>query len=471
MSIQQILYILWRRIWILLLAFATTLATAAALLMVLPARYDATATAEVDAARADPVSEGRKLTSNEGNFAALVSSNKVATEVVKRLGLARTPQAIRDYEKSGMRGYMDIDQWMASQISGRVSAGFKDFTSVFAVTYKSSSPTESALMANTFLGAFIDAAIAAKEESAKQTAQWFDPQLEKMQDELSAARAKMLQAQVQDNLLGPATDSENSQLMSVSGDLSKAKSELLALQSQLAAPPEMVADTPEAQAWDQGALGQLKNSLVSVESSIQQLQAEVGANNPKLYERMTLRKTLMGQIQAKTAEYRKALPSRIDAQKAKVAFLENALAEQLKKIVSVQDKREALAALARDVQIREEAVDRLSRSASVARLESKLSFSNIVLLDKATPPIAPAFPKPPVILGAGAGLGLVLGLLLAMLAEALDRRVRQVADLEFAASVPVLGMLVGRKSSRGSRSFVGRRISPAADGYSRLPAS
>ena len=259
--------------------------------------------------------------------------------------------------------------------------------------------------------------------------------------------------------------------MSVSGDLSKAKSDLLALQSQLAAPPEMVADTPEAQAWDQGALGQLKNSLVSVESSIQQLQAEVGANNPKLYERMTLRKTLMGQIQAKTAEYRKALPSRIDAQKAKVAFLENALAEQLKKIVSVQDKREALAALARDVQIREEAVDRLSRGASVARLESKLSFSNIVLLDKATPPIAPAFPKPPVILGAGAGLGLVLGLLLAMLAEALDRRVRQVADLEFAASVPVLGMLVGRKSSRGSRSFVGRRISSAAEGYSRLPAS
>ena len=143
----------------------------------------------------------------------------------------------------------------------------------------------------------------------------------------------------------------------------------------------------------------------------------------------------------------------------------------MKKIVSVQDKREALAALARDVQIREEAVDRLSRSASVARLESKLSFSNIVLLDKATPPISPSFPKPPVILGAGAGLGLVLGLLLAMLAEALDRRVRQVADLEFAASVPVLGMLVGRKSSRGSQSFVGRRISSAADGYSRLPAS
>jgi succinoglycan biosynthesis transport protein ExoP len=470
MSIQQILYILWRRIWILLLAFATTLATAGALLILLPARYDATATAEVDAGQANPVTGTTKLASNEGNFAALVASNRVATEVVKRLGLARTPQAIRDYEKSGMVGYLDIDQWMASQLLLHVSAGFKDFTSVFAITYKSASATESALLANTFLAVFIDAAIAAKEESAQQTAQWFDPQLQKMEEELRAARAKMLQAQVQDNLLGPATDSENSQLMSISADLSRAKSELLSLQSQLAGPPEMTADSSDAQAWDQGALVQLKNSLTSVNSSVQQLQAEVGANNPKLAERLTLRKTLLGQIEAQIAEYRKGLPSRIEAQKSKVAFLESALAEQLKKMVSVQDKREALSALARDVQIREEAVDRLGRSAAVARLESKLSFSNIVLLDKATPPISPSFPKPPLILGAGAGLGLALGLVLAMLAEALDRRVRQVADLEFVSSVPVLGILVGGKSTRGPRSFTGSRISSAHEGLGRLPA-
>jgi uncharacterized protein involved in exopolysaccharide biosynthesis len=471
MSIHQILYILWRRIWILALAFATTLATAGALLLLLPARYDATATAEVDAGRADPVTGTTRLASNEGNFAALVASNKVAVEVVKRLGLARTPQAIRDYGKSGMVGYVDIDQWMASQILQHVSAGFENFTSVFGITYKSASPTESALLANTFLSVFIDVAIAAKEEAAQQTAQWFDPQLEKMQDELSAARAKMLKAQVTDNLLGPATDSENSQLMSISADLSHAKSELLSLQSQFAGPAEMTEESADAQAWDQGALGQLKNSLTSVNASIQQLQGEVGANNPKLSERLNMRKSILSQIQAQIAEYRKGLPSRIDAQKSKVTFLEAALAEQLKKMVSVQDKREALSALARDVQIREEAVDRLGRSASLARLESKLSFSNIVLLDKATPPISPSFPKPPVILGAGASLGLALGLVLAMLAEALDRRVRQVADLEFVASVPVLGVLVGGKSTHGPRSSIGRRISSAQDRLSGLPAS
>jgi hypothetical protein len=206
-----------------------------------------------------------------------------------------------------------------------------------------------------------------------------------------------------------------------------------------------------------------------VSASIQQLHGEVGAS--KLSERLTLRKILQGQIQAHVAEYRKALPGRIEAQKSRVAFLEVALAGQLKKMVSVQDKREALSALTRDVQIREEAVDRLGRSASVARLERKISFSKIVLLDKATPPISPSFPKPMVILGAGASLGLAVGLPLAMLAEALDRRVRQVPDLEFASSVPVLGLLAGGNSSRCQRPLIPNRTSSNPEGLSRLPAA
>ena len=56
MSLQQVLYILWRRLWIVVLAFASTLLGAAAVVVFVPARYDAVATASIDPGQADPIS-------------------------------------------------------------------------------------------------------------------------------------------------------------------------------------------------------------------------------------------------------------------------------------------------------------------------------------------------------------------------------------------------------------------------------
>ena len=75
----------------------------------------------------------------------------------------------------------------------------------------------------------------------------------------------------------------------------------------------------------------------------------------------------------------------------------------------------------------------------------------MTVLDKAVPPLAPAFPIPLKVMALGIGAGLVLGLLLAMLAEALDRRVRFPIDLEYSASGPFLGHLEAVRRSRRDR--------------------
>ena len=83
-------------------------------------------------------------------------------------------------------------------------------------------------------------------------------------------------------------------------------------------------------------------------------------------------------------------------------------------------------------------------------MQSKLTFADIAVLDKATPPIAPTFPKPFVVIAVAIGAGLALGLLLALLAEATDRRICVPADLEFAVARPFLGMIEAGRRSRGA---------------------
>ena len=65
----------------------------------------------------------------------------------------------------------------------------------------------------------------------------------------------------------------------------------------------------------------------------------------------------------------------------------------------------------------------------------------MTVLDKASPPIDPAFPKPFIVMPVGIAAGLALGLILALLAEAADRRVRFPVDLELAAAAPFLGAI------------------------------
>ena len=154
MSIQQILYILWRRVWIVALAFASTVAGAAIVVLLIPPRYDAMATASIDPGQADPISGllpgGSSTGILQGNMIALATSNQVALEVVKRLNLASNPQTISAYNASGSVGVVDINQWMATDILKRLDAKFGIGSNVITITYKSPSPAQSALIANAF---------------------------------------------------------------------------------------------------------------------------------------------------------------------------------------------------------------------------------------------------------------------------------------------------------------------------------
>jgi capsular polysaccharide biosynthesis protein len=74
---------------------------------------------------------------------------------------------------------------------------------------------------------------------------------------------------------------------------------------------------------------------------------------------------------------------------------------------------------------------------------------------------SPSFPNWPLVFAASAGFGLALGIVAAIFAEMLARRVRGMEDLAFAGKVPVLAVVAERRATpwqdRIRRLFLGRR--------------
>jgi succinoglycan biosynthesis transport protein ExoP len=459
-SISQVLLILLRRGWIVALVLLSTMIVAGGVLLFVPGRYDAVATASIDPGNIDPISEqsggGGLIGLMQGNILELVTSQRVAADVVKRLNLTANPQVQQSFRESGSFGRESIEEWMASSLTKSVDPKFDMGTNVLEIKYKTSDPNQAALLANAFLASTIDGSVAMKAADADQTARWFAPQIEELRKDLEASRAALAAFQTQSNMVitTQGGDSETSQYMAISDQLSAARAQLNTLQSRLMSGSTDLSNDPADP--DLQVLSTLKEKLSTSQTAIEAAKGILGSNNPKMMAELANVASIRKQIGDATDKMRQHLKERISTMQDQIATLKTDQAQAQKTLIAVQGQRSRLDELQHDVAFRSEQLNARERAAAEARLKSKLTFSDMTILDKATPPLAPAFPKPMIVIPVGIGAGLALGLLLAMLAEATDRRVRFPIDLEYAASGPFLGSLDAvRMRKRAAPSWIG----------------
>ena len=465
MSVSQVLVILMRRGWIVVLTLLTAMITAGGVLLFVPGRYDAVATASIDPGSVDPVSETTtgvgSIMLMQGNIISLVTSERVALDVVKRLNMTANPQVQESFRNSSSFGRESVEDWMASSLLKNVDPKFTIGTNVLSIKYKSGDPNQAALLANAFLAATIDGSVAMKAAAADQTARWFAPQLEDLRKEVESARAALEAFQAKTNMVAPTVggDSETSQYMAISAELSQATAALTALQSRLTSGSTELSNDPTDP--DLQILAALKEKQSTSEAGIEASKGLLGANNPKMVAEQANLASIRKQIAEATEKMRQHLKERIATTQSQIASLEDAQAKAQTKLISIQAQRDRMGELQRDVAFRVEQLNARERAAEQAKLQSKLTFSDITVLDKATPPIDPAFPKPIIVIPVGIGAGLALGLILALLAESTDRRVRFPFDLEDAASAPFLGSLDTARRSRSRIGLSRRRLRAA----------
>ena len=334
-------------------------------------------------------------------------------------------------------------------------------TNVLAIKYKSGDPNQAALIANAFLAATIDGSVAMKAAEADQTARWFAPQLDELRKELEDARAALGAFQAKTNMVAPTAggDRETSQYMAIAEELSSARAGLTALQSRLTSGSTDLSNDPSDP--DLQILSGLKEKLSTAEAEIAASKGVLGANNPKMLAQQANIAALRKQIADATEKMRVHLKERIATVQTQIASLEAEQEQAQKSLIDIQAQRDRLGQLQRDVEFRAEQLNARERAAEQAKLKSKLTFSDMTVLDKAFPPVDPAFPKPFIVMPVGIAAGLALGLILALLAEAADRRVRFPVDLEYAASAPFLGAIGSAGRSRARIGASRRSLRPA----------
>ena len=449
MDLSQYILALKARRKAFLTVLAVTIFTAIVAALVIPKRYDATATILIDA-RDEQTMAPRSMSPRERagyifTQMELVSSGKVAHKVVRDLKLASQPGMREEWEKD-TGGSGTIEEWIANNLLEKLKVD-SGASNILLVKYSANDPKKAADVANAFAKAYLDVALELRTEPAREAGQWFDEQLKTLRADVTSTQAKLTAYQKQKGIAGgdERMDVEYTRLAELNAELGRQKTATLDAQTRYKQAQDLIAGGVSLEAFPEvlanGYIITVKSALQAAESRLKEQSEVLGPNHPTYQRTVAEVESLKERLNAEANKVVTGLGNAVQQSQKRVEELQAGLKEQQDRIMQMRESRVDLAVLTRDMENAQRAYDGALARAIAVKVDSKVRQTNLAMLTPAVEPLKPAVPK----VGLISALSVVIGLLLAAgvvyMLEMMDRRVRSRTDLESRLAVPSLGLL------------------------------
>jgi chain length determinant protein EpsF len=454
MSIKQFLRIVWARKWLVLALLVLVSIIGTAVTVTLPKQYTAETSMVVEM-RIDPVIGSIAPSLAAPGYMAtqieIIKSERVASRVVKMLGVERSPAAVQQW-RDATNAKIPLERYFAGLLQGGVSVEPLNGSNIINVRFSAQDPIFAQAAANAFAQAYQDVSVELRIAPARQSAAFLDDQTKVLRNNLEAAQTRLSKFQQEKGIVvsDERFDQENSRYQGLVQQLGSAQAERIETETR----KRNSGSETSPDVLFNGAIGGLKSQLASAETKMTELSAVVGKNHPS---RVAL-EAQIGEIKQQiAAETRRASGGTFTLNRTsnqKVAELQALVDDQKAKLLTLRADRDQVAVYTRDLDTAQRAYEAVTARVGQFNMESQNNQANTRLLSPAVEPLTPSRPKVAVgILGSILG-GLALGMVAALGWELIDRRVRDPEDLMVIAGVPVIGVL----RPEGSKRPVFRRL-------------
>ena len=421
-----------------------TVATTVVVSLLLPKQYKAVASVVVDS-KPDPVSAviygGMASPAFMATQVDIIQSERVALRVVRNLKLNENPQ-VRQQWQDEADGQGTIESWLATVFQKNMDVVPSRESSVITISYKAADPRFAAGLANAFTQAYIDTTLELRTDPARQYSTFFDRRAKEAREALEKAQSKVSAFQKDAGIIATdeRLDVENARL----NELSSQFTGLQAIAAESASRRDQAQGAQGdrmAEVLNSGLIGQLKADLNRSEAQLQQLSTRLGDAHPQVLEAKASVNELRSRLDAETRKVTSGVGVTYNINRQREADLRASLDAQRAKVLKMKAVRDEGLVLQRDVENAQRAYDAIMQRLTQTSLEGQATQSNVNVLTQATTPIQPSSPR--IVLNTLMSIffGTLLAVGTALLLELMDRRVRSVADVADALSLPVLGVM------------------------------
>jgi uncharacterized protein involved in exopolysaccharide biosynthesis len=443
MSLTQFLRILWARRMLVLVTTISAFVAAFLVAQLLPERYEARARVLLDLGKPDPVT-GQVLAPNSAKGftrtqVELVRDQRVASDVVEKLRLDQDPELQRSYEESAQKSGAGFRAWLTQSIAEGTQARMVEGSNVLEISFTGPSSEMARSIADALRQSYVDSSLSSRREGARQTADWYVQQTEKARLSLQQAEQAKTEFEKRTGLI-----------LEGASDIDSARLQALATQG-----------TPIASSVGGGQVVSTPSSaqLAQVDASIAQASQTLGPNHPEMQELQRRRAALAAlaaqERAAAGAAANAAAGSAVRSATAGASAVNQAYQAQRSKVVGQRANLEQLRRLQTEVDVRRDQYAKTATRAAELRQQADVSDTGLTPLGAAMASDRPVFPNRPLILGGALGFGFAFGILLALLLELMNRRVRGVEDMVSIREVPLLAVINSPSRSRGETPLLG----------------
>jgi chain length determinant protein EpsF len=449
MDLNQYILALKARRKAFVTVLAVTVFTAIVVALVIPKRYDATATILIDARDEQTMAPARMSPRERAGYIftqmELIASGKVAHKVVRDLKLAGQPGVREEWERD-TGGSGTIEEWLATNLLEKLKVD-SGASNILIVKYSANDAKKAADIANAFAKAYLDVALELRTEPSREAGQWFDEQVKALRADVTSAQTKLSSYQKEKGVVGgdERMDVEYTRVAELSAELGRQKAATMDAQTRYKQAQELIKDGVSLEAFPEvlanGYIITVKSALQAAEGRLQEQSEVLGPNHPTYQRTAAEVQGLKERLNAEATKVVTGLGNAVQQSSKRVEELQTALKDQQDRIMKLRESRVDMAVLSRDLENAQRAYDGALTRAIAVKVDSKVRQTNLAMLTPAVEPLKPAVPKVGLISALSVLIGFLLAAGIVYVLEMMDRRVRSRTDLESRLAVPSLGLL------------------------------
>jgi uncharacterized protein involved in exopolysaccharide biosynthesis len=429
------LRIIWARRTLIGAATVACVLGAYIVTLILPPRWDATSRVMMGLLKPDPVTGlviGNSANAYVTTQMELLKDYSVAGQVADQLGWLSDPRLIDQYEHRSKSDQRDFRRWLAQIVIDRTKVKVPEGSNILEISYTATNPNDAKVVADALRQAYIDTSLAFRRDQATRDANWFQSQAAQIKTSLDAASAAQADYERQNGIV--MADDKT--------DLDTARLRSLAAQGAIA--PAPIFSAPPAASASSIQLAQLDTQIAEASKTL-------GPNHPQLQAMQAVRATLAQQAARDNATAKAQAGAAASAASASSSAVEAAVQSAKSRVLGESDKLARLSQLASQVNLLKDEFDKTSARGADLRQEAAVADTGLTPLGNAATPRSPSFPNRMLIIPGSFALGLAAGVLVALLIELFNRRVRGVEDIRSLADTQLLAVIAAPPKAAGRR--------------------
>jgi succinoglycan biosynthesis transport protein ExoP len=405
-----------------------------------------------------------KLLQSESLLEHVIDKLKLQNEQPKSGLRAFTWRIHRMLQFSDPSGLPEREKLMR-EIERNLTVRTSGSSRLLEVTYESPDPKGAADFANTLVSQFIELSQEERWKAAQGTAEWLTSHLDKMKAQLEQSETEM-QEYARTSGLSFTSEKENlaeSRLKELQDDLSKAQADRIASQAKLEGAKNNPADTlPEV--LDDTTMREYRQRLTDLQRQYAELSATLTPEHYKVQRVQAQIDELKSVMQRERGNVVRRIGNEYSAALRRETLLTRARDVQAKVVADQSEKAIHYDTLKRDVDSNRHLYEVMLQRVKEASLASAMRDSNVLVVDRARPPLLPYRPSLPMNSAIGLCSGVLFGFGFVLLRERVNRRISVPGDAQVYLDLPELGVIplddsvIPRQISRGLNP---RRPAPA----------